>query len=444
MQELIYTCILTGFNIIDPLAVDWFCTKISQRKKERELFRVITLIGIVGFMVAQPFLLELFAENMVVTYLINNSIIILEILYAALFYTISRKKAFIYMAVQFLAGTVVECILTMLLLIVFHLNMDRLGEADALKIISMFILEVTTVYVLFLLIKVEKKYSQAIVNAKIFFMILVSFVVDVIVLGVGYCKSSEQGNSKYFIGTVVAFIYEMLILLYSSYCIMKYKKKEEDYLQIIEFTHKQIEMLSQAQQGIAQSRRIIHDMTNHLCTLEAMAKKNMSKEIVQYVEKLIPEIKKGRGADVTNSILAVILYEKKAKAKQHSVDLECDIRIEDIKIPLHELNSIITNVLDNAIEATEKVKTRRERTVTFGVYVKDENLNIECENPYEEAPKVDKMGNFLTSKSDKSCHSKGIRIIYEYVEKNHGDVDIRYGNGMFHIRIILGYEIAVL
>ena len=190
--------------------------------------------------------------------------------------------------------------------------------------------------------------------------------------------------------------------------------------------------------------KIIHDMTNHLCTLQLMAEKNMTHEIIQYVQKLIPEVKRGRVTDVTNSILAVILFEKRAKAKQHNVHLECDVRVDDIKMPMHELNSILNNVIDNAIEATEKVKNKRERIVEFCVYVKQNNLVMECINPYAEEPKIDSEGMFRTSKTDKNSHGKGIRIIYDYVLQNNGDVDIRYCNGKFSIKIIFTDEIAVL
>ena len=43
-------------------------------------------------------------------------------------------------------------------------------------------------------------------------------------------------------------------------------------------------------------------------------------------------------------MLAVILFEKRVKAKQHDVDLECDIRVDDIKMPIYELNSVLNNV----------------------------------------------------------------------------------------------------
>ena len=115
--ELIYTGILIGINIVDPIAVDWFFSKIAQRKNERAGFRVIALLGIIGYVVVQPFLLEMFAENAGISYLINNCFIILKILYIFAFYDISKRKAFIYLIIQFFVDTVVECIITILLMV---------------------------------------------------------------------------------------------------------------------------------------------------------------------------------------------------------------------------------------------------------------------------------------------------------------------------------------
>ena len=315
---------------------------------------------------------------------------------------------------------------------------------NLIKLIAILVMQGISIWVLAFLVNVDKQYGCAINNSRIFLMVFLSFLVDELVLGVLFCKSYEQGNSIFFIGTLIVLVYEIVILLYSSYCIVKYKKKEQEYQEVIEFTDKQIKMLNHTQEKISKSQKIIHDMTNHLCTLQLMAEKNMTHEIIQYIQKLIPEVKRGRVTDVTNSILAVILFEKRAKAKQHNVHLECDVRVDDIKMPMHELNSILNNVIDNAIEATEKVKNKRERIVEFCVYVKQNNLVMECINPYAEEPKIDSGGIFLTSKTDKNSHGKGIRIIYDYVLQNNGDVDIRYCNGKFSIRIILADEIAVL
>lgn len=442
--ELIYTGILIGINIVDPIAVDWFFTKIAQRKNGRAGFRVIALLGIIGYIVMQPFLLEVFAENAEISYLINNSLILLKVFYVVGFYDISKRKAFIYLVIQFFINTVAEYILTILLMVLSQFTLYLVSGNNLIKLIAILVMQGISIWVLAFLVNVDKQYGCAINNSRIFLMVFLSFLVDELVLGVLFCKSYEQGNSIFFIGTLIVLVYEIVILLYSSYCIVKYKKKEQEYQEVIEFTDKQIKMLNHTQEKISKSQKIIHDMTNHLCTLQLMAEKNMTHEIIQYIQKLIPEVKRGRVTDVTNSILAVILFEKRAKAKQHNVHLECDVRVDDIKMPMHELNSILNNVIDNAIEATEKVKNKRERIVEFCVYVKQNNLVMECINPYAEEPKIDSGGIFLTSKTDKNSHGKGIRIIYDYVLQNNGDVDIRYCNGKFSIKIIFTDEIAVL
>ncbi len=442
--ELIYTGILIGINIVDPIAVDWFFSKIAQRKNGRAGFRVIALLGIIGYVVAQPFLLEMFAKNAEISYLINNSLILLKVFYVVGFYDISKRKAFIYLVIQFFINTVAEYILTILLMVLSQFTLYLVSGNNLIKLIAILVMQGISIWVLAFLVNVDKQYGCAIDNSRIFLMVFLSFLVDELVLGVLFCKSYEQGNSIFFIGTLIVLVYEIVILLYSSYYIVKYKKKEQEYQEVIEFTDKQITMLNHTQEKISKSQKIIHDMTNHLSTLQLMAEKNMMNEIIQYVQKLIPEVKRGRVTDVTNSILAVILFEKRAKAKQHDVDLECDIRVDDIKMPMHELNSILNNVIDNAIEATEKVKSKKERIVEFCVYVKQNNLVMECINPYVEEPKIDSMGVFLTSKSNKYSHGKGIGIIYDYVLQNNGDVDIRYRDGKFSIRIILPDEIAVL
>lgn len=117
--------------------------------------------------------------------------------------------------------------------------------------------------------------------------------------------------------------------------------------------------------------------------------------------------------------------------------------VEDVNIPMFEMNAIIGNILDNAIEACEKVINAKDRVIDFRIAVKEKNLIIECQNPYMDEPVLDQNGYLQTSKKDDSAHGHGIKQIYEYVERHNGDVDIHFYNGTFTIRVILGNEIVV-
>lgn len=436
VRELIYTGILIGINIIDPISVDWFCTKISQRKSGRAGYRVMALLGIIGYIVVQPFLLEVFAENVVISYIIQDIITALNYVYVITFYSISRRKAFILLAIRFFADSFAEGVLSFfgfLLLSVFN--------RDVITCVGTAAVECIGILNLYGLWKLNNKYKNVLDNRKCFYVLLLCFIIDIVTFESFYDAFNRGSSAVPILNMILVAFYELVIVCILL-VIISLKYKEEEYNAKINFAKSQIAILTETQKEMAESQKVIHDMTNHLYTLKIMADKNMSHEIAQYIEKLIPEVKKGRVKDRTKSILSLILYEKKVKAKQLNVELEYEIHVDDIQIPILELSSIVNNVLDNAIEASEKVKSRKDRVVEFQVYIKDRNLIMECFNSYAIEPVINRDGKFVTSKTDMKKHGKGMEIIEDYVTHNKGDLDIRFSHGKFQTKIVFSSEIA--
>lgn len=440
MGEIISQVIMIIPNIIEPLVLDLFWRTISKQKPNRTVFRIVGIVLFLIYLGLNPFLLDWVGNNGIACYIINNIPILFSFLYAALFYVIPKKVIFIYLSARYLIGILIEYIVTFLIVLIFQFNVEELLEPTLVKAGAYILLELLDFLILYLLTRFHLKHGGEINNKRIFYLLLIAYVIEVILFGVFFCFSISEQNMKFDIIVIMILLYEVVLLRIGSW-VFEMKKKE--YSDVIEFTNKQIEMLSDTQDKISDSQKILHDITNHLCTICSMAESNMCSEITMYIEKLLPEVKKCRITDVGNSLLSVILYERRAKAKRFDVTLEANIGVEDIKLPIFELNAIISNMIDNAIEACTKISNRKDRIVEFRVYVKGENLIMECRNPYVEEPIIDEDGTFITSKEDKKNHGKGIQIIFEYVERFNGDVDIHYNNREFIMKIILSNEVVV-
>lgn len=442
MGEIISQVIVMILNVIEPLVLDLFWRTISKRKPNKTVFRVLGIAMLVVYVFLNPILLEWTKNSGIAMYIVNNIVFLFNFVYAATFYTLSKRAIFVYLAARFFMGTLLEYIVTFVYVLVLKCDVENLLESSLIKVGAVVILQMSSFIVLYLLTKVHKKYGREIDNRRTFYLLLIVFIVDVIIFGVFFCSSINEQTLQFDVTIIHILVYEAISLCV-GYWMLDIKRKEKEYLDVIEFTNRQIEMLSDTQDKIASSQKILHDITNHLCTMRSMAEKGMCKEIQEYIEKLIPEVKKSRISDIGNSVLSVILFERKAMAKRFDVMLECNIGVEDIKIPIVELNAIISNMIDNAIEATTKVSNRKERIVEFRVYIRGDNLVMECRNPYIDEPIIDEDGTFLTSKADKKNHGKGIQIIFEYVERYDGDVDIHYKKGEFVMKIILSNEMVV-
>lgn len=443
-MEITYGILIALANLIEPITLEVFWNKISMSKHEIKKYRIISFFGICMLIVFFPMLQQLFQECTIVFYLSSYVIQVVYFIYAAVFFQINKRVIFILLSVRIFLNTVIEFVFTYIL--IFFWGVESLMQTDGVKFFGILFLNVCNVYTLYILAKLYKRYSKELEDGKIFNLLLISFVADIIIFGCFYCVSYEEGNYVYNIGIAVTFVYEISLLIYSLYYLANIVKKEEqEHLEVIEFTNKQIEMMNVTEDKIYEAQRAIHDYVHHLTVINTMLNSNMIDEVKDYLEKLVPEVKNKR---ITmpygnNTVLSVILFEKKAKAKLENVELTYKIGVDDIAMSVVDLNSIITNILDNAIEAAAKVRSKKDRWVKFNIFVTEKDMIIECSNPYIGKLTRKEGGYFKSSKADKALHGNGISIIDEYVTKYNGDLSIHFENGIFVIQAVLDSKIAI-
>ncbi|ADL12128.1 sensor histidine kinase [Acetohalobium arabaticum] len=100
-----------------------------------------------------------------------------------------------------------------------------------------------------------------------------------------------------------------------------------------------------------------HDFANHLQTLYGMVQLGKNKKAQKYIKSLSKDLAnlKYEQTEVTNTILDSILVPKKEKAANESLkfNYQIDEGIENIKLPLNKIFRIVSNLVDNAIDATK-------------------------------------------------------------------------------------------
>lgn len=100
-----------------------------------------------------------------------------------------------------------------------------------------------------------------------------------------------------------------------------------------------------------------HDFANHLQTLYGMVQLGKNKKAQKYIKSLSKDLAnlKYDQTEVTNTILDSILVPKKEKAAKENLEFnyQIDEGIESIKLPLNKIFRIVSNLVDNAIDATK-------------------------------------------------------------------------------------------
>ena len=104
-----------------------------------------------------------------------------------------------------------------------------------------------------------------------------------------------------------------------------------------------------------------------------------------------------------------------------------------------DLNVLIGNLLENAIEAARQTETKY-----LNVYIALQKgvLKIQIENSYvtetiSEVNKRDGSRIFLTTKKKKEQHGIGLKNVKKIVELYNGNIDIQTRGNIFSVKLIL-------
>lgn len=184
------------------------------------------------------------------------------------------------------------------------------------------------------------------------------------------------------------------------------------------------------------SRAFNHDLRNHLAIVRGYIQIDESEKACEYIDKMtgndytIKQVSNSGNIDIDN-ILNYKLHE--ASKKEVSVSLEIKIPI-NIRIPSFDIVVILGNLLDNAMEATSKVKNNGKIDIII-IYEK-EVLFINIKNTFDGLIFHEK-DKIMTSKRDIKNHGIGLSNVERILERYNGIMDIDYTDSEFCVDIIL-------
>ncbi|MCI9152472.1 GHKL domain-containing protein [Lachnospiraceae bacterium] len=146
--------------------------------------------------------------------------------------------------------------------------------------------------------------------------------------------------------------------------LFSYQSKNKKLRAELEIRKKQSEMLYQYYEKVEQryqySRKMIHDMRNHLQAIEALQEQDTDKgkEYVRNMRQMLDDL--GIVNYTDNRMFNIILNDKAEEAKKSGIGMEIrigEIRLEHIRDM--DMTTIFANLLDNALEAAEQAEGKR-------------------------------------------------------------------------------------
>lgn len=138
--------------------------------------------------------------------------------------------------------------------------------------------------------------------------------------------------------------------------------------------------------------------------------------------------------DRPNDIVHAIIDLKRDIAIKDNIEIDFEYHdLHRLAIPAVDLAILLGNALDNAIEATRAVVSKK-RLINVFVALKHQNIVIVIKNPIEDAVDVN---NLKSKKKDPEYHGFGIISMKQLANKYGGDIIFVSENNIFSTTIIM-------
>lgn len=187
---------------------------------------------------------------------------------------------------------------------------------------------------------------------------------------------------------------------------------------------------------IENSRAIEHDFKNHLLTLKSMSKGNDEK-INEYIKEISGDINNSSVYKLcSNPVMGALLQEKHGYATERNIDFDIQVyenenQTEGIKP--HHLITVLSNLIDNAIEESEKSNDKR---ITVK-YTHNENVNISVTNSLSQQKNIENMKSNSRYSTKGSGRGYGLNNIKRIAKQYNGDMAIYHMGETIEIKVSL-------
>lgn len=232
---------------------------------------------------------------------------------------------------------------------------------------------------------------------------------------------------------MILFVYGATLLLMERMIQNQYRQNEEEKKILSEKYEHDYYILAKEQSESV--RQISKEMQKQLETVQRLIHgqntedKNQAENMLRKMEEEVGHI--GRVYYCEDPVLNTMLSLKQEEAQKLGIDMQIKVdstvktQADDI-----DLCCIVTNLLDNAIESTQRVKEKKspqDEKIYVNIGHRGGYLAIKIENPTLNLLAKNKKGRYKTTKKSSKLgeHGRGLGIVEKTIKKYDGYMDMR-------------------
>lgn len=420
------------YNVIEASLITWFFTFYFGIKQEKNSKIAIAVFFLSNFTIAN--VVTIFDFSWVANFIAY----VAEILFVSEIFC--KKNIAEHLIISIIATILLA--LTSAYVITFIGNLTGVEYAviaeksSIVRFITVIISKIFYFLVLTIIISLKKKYVLMLHKIEYILItgtFLISFTLLFLIRNIIY-------DVKNYYGVFLVVLLCLLLLNIGQFFTIIYVSKKNISEKNVALMKKQLELqednLLYLEEKYDETAKIRHDIKNHISCALTMAEQTEHETLIEYLRDLSEEkiVLVDNYVKTNRKVLNAVINTKYKTAKTKGIDIQCIVMDELNNINNLDISVLLSNLLDNAIEACEKNQKTSEINLKIwsdaGYYCIELNNTVESDilvdNPY-----------LLTSKEDKQFHGIGLRSVRAIVDKYNGMINFYQKSNKFYVYVSL-------
>lgn len=349
-----------------------------------------------------------------------SSLLSYSLIFACALIFHKKKKRAIYVSAMFLIIDSIMQSLSCIILELFSINYNQTYLTKGVSVIF-------NIISLLLVTKLQRKRKNMIrsglkiIPDHLYVLILVALLLSGEMFGcipIDFERVKIRNNIINFSAVLIVPIFMVLIIYLLFNCISK-QYFENISLLMEKQVEQQVEHYKKINKLTDYLREFRHDYKNHMICLQSLLNNKQYDEALSYVKSITnQEILDSNKFFSGNQIADAILTDKNELAQKNNCKIIFDGSVSD-EISVSNLCTILSNALDNSIEACSKIDSDETQIIDVKCVASELIQIIRISNP-----NLDNNAVTETSKADRKNHGFGLSNIRRTVERMDGQMII--------------------
>ena len=354
-----------------------------------------------------------------------KSIVVILLLYSFLiiFYGGNAFKKLVYVLAFYLFILIADYIFMSIIAIIEHISMEEVLLNPILATYEIGLAKTGLFVMIKIFSKIAKSHFEEKLKWKDWALLIAIPVISLLTMIVTMWGNVQSQTINFW--TIINLIGLMVLNVIVFYLVDRLSKQYQMernnaiLVQQVEIEEKSLEVLEATYDTV---RSISHDFKNHFACVNGLLEIGDYEEAKKYIRG-IHDITTTSilAVDTHNNVIDSILNQKYVIANKRDISLNVLIHdLQELPFETRDLVTILSNALDNAIEACEKQSGHK--SIDLKIARTEANIIISVTNPVHHKVAIREGNQIPTSKEDGENHGVGLRNVRMIVEKYHGDL----------------------